>query len=278
MDVQHCSGHRWFLKMDHQSKTALRTFPPRPLTEDERHVLLDWIKAAKGFSAFVSERRSDDPEIYRRIVVSRRATKQHLYLIHSPTDSARWIVFSAAKGEYVERFPTLRTALNYIEPVSLPIRVAEASSVQTDPATRRKRPLRHALASTRVRVVCWACALAAMLMVSRWLSWDGSVADGSRNAEAIAEQVVRDSVSDPDSTQFRNVMAYRVGFDNERWVCGWFNARNTGGEFFGYRRFVVHVLLTDRRSPDENSNIRTHLLLSETEVPGMTYAWENYCR
>jgi hypothetical protein len=80
-----------------------------------------------------------------------------------------------------------------------------------------------------------------MLVVSRWLSSHGDMADGSRSAEAIAEQVVQDSVSDPDSTQFRNVMAYRVGLDNERWVCGWFNAKATGGAYLGYRRFVVHV-------------------------------------
>jgi hypothetical protein len=263
--------------MDHPSKDVLRTFPPRPLTDDERLLLLDWIQAAKGFSAFVSERRSDDPAIYKRIVVSRRATKQYLYLIHAPTNSAGWIVLSAIKGEYVERFPTLRAALNYIEPITPPARVAGSSGVARNSVTPCEPPPRRARATIR-RGIIWVCALAGMLAVSRWLSLSSGTEDGSRNAEAVAEKVVQDSLGDPDSAQFRNVMAYKTGPNNERWVCGWFSVKNAVGELVGPRRFVVHVLLTDRDSPGGSPSIRTHLLMSETEVPSMSYAWENYCR
>ena len=86
--------------------------------------------------------------------------------------------------------------------------------------------------------------MAGMLLVSRWLGAGGSFERGSRDAEAVAEQLVQDSVGDAD-TQFRNVMAYRAGPSNERWVCGWFYARSAGGETTGARRFVVHVLLAD---------------------------------
>lgn len=99
--------------LDHL-KNVLRTFPPRPITDGERQILLDWIGTTDDLSAFVSERRSDDPAIYRRIVVMRRATRRHLYLVHSPKDSDCWIVVSATEQEDIGRFPTLRAALNYV--------------------------------------------------------------------------------------------------------------------------------------------------------------------
>lgn len=187
-------------------------------------------------------------------------------------------MLSAVEGEYVERFPTLRAALNYIEPATYMPRVARSPSVDKESVARHQRPPRAARATVGSIILLWTCAIAAMLVVLRWLSSDGGIADGSRNAELVAEKVLQDSLGDPDGTQFRNVMAYRVGPDNERWVCGWFNAKNAAGEFLGYRHFVVHVLLTDRNSPGGSVNIRTHLLISETEVPSMSYVWENYCR
>ncbi len=93
---------------------VLRSFPPRPVTDGERQLLLDWIDTAEDFSAVVSERRSDDPAIYRRIVISRRATNRCLYFIHSPQHSDCWIMISAEDGQDVGRFPTLLAALNYI--------------------------------------------------------------------------------------------------------------------------------------------------------------------
>ena len=103
--------------LDHL-KNVLLTFPPRPITDGERQILLDWIGTTDDLSAFVSERRSDDPAIYRRIVIIRRATKRHLYLIHSPKDSDCWVVVSATEREDVGHFPTLRMALNYIRPTT----------------------------------------------------------------------------------------------------------------------------------------------------------------
>lgn len=106
--------------MNHHIDNVLRTFPPRPVTDGERQILRDWIRTTEDLSAYVSERRSDDPAIYRRIVVSRRATKQHLYLIHSPQGSDCWIVLSAVEAEDVGHFPTLRAALDHIRPAAPP--------------------------------------------------------------------------------------------------------------------------------------------------------------
>jgi hypothetical protein len=69
-----------------------------------------------------------------------------------------------------------------------------------------------------------------------------------------------------------------TGPANERWVCGWFFAKNAAGESSGPRRFVVHVLLADGGSSGGDRAIRTHLLMSEAEVASLSSAWENYCR
>ena len=55
------------------NNNVLLTFPPRPLTDWEQETLRGWLEAVDGFTAFVSQRRRDDPAIYRRIVISRRA-------------------------------------------------------------------------------------------------------------------------------------------------------------------------------------------------------------
>ncbi len=96
------------------------TFPPRPLTEGEREALRAWATDAEDVSAFVSERRSDEPTIYRRIVISRKSTGQRLYFIRPPQGNDPWIVLSATEGEDIARCPTLRAALNFVRPAKLP--------------------------------------------------------------------------------------------------------------------------------------------------------------
>ena len=57
--------------MTDRIEDVLRTFPPRPLNPDERALVDTWLSATCDVaSAYVSERRSDDPALYRRIVVT----------------------------------------------------------------------------------------------------------------------------------------------------------------------------------------------------------------
>jgi hypothetical protein len=98
------------------TSTVLLTFPVRPPTDGERDILRCWIAAADGFSAFVSERRGDDPGLYRRIVISRRRTKQRAYIVQAPQGRDVWIVVSAIDGDDIGRFLTLREALNFVQP------------------------------------------------------------------------------------------------------------------------------------------------------------------
>ena len=264
--------------MNQVSKNAFSTFPARALTEDEHCVLLDWVKAAKEFSAFVSERRTDDPAIHRRIVVYRRTTRQQVYLIHSPINAAGWVIVSASTGEDVQRFPALHTALNYVEPVKIAPRATEASASGKVQVASRTPQSTGSRSVSALKITGWACVLLALLVAVGWFGWGRDSVGANRDAETIAEKVVQDTVSDPGSVQFRNVMAHQLGVEHERWVCGWFNAKNAAGEFLGYQRFVVHVLLADGASPGDGSGVKTHLLTSDDEVPGLTYAWENYCR
>jgi hypothetical protein len=260
--------------MDSHSPNELRAVPPRSLTDEERLLLRGWNKAAAGLFAFVSARATDDPAIYRRIVVSRLDTQRPLCLIHPSTEGAGWIMVAADTVGHFQRFPTLRAVLDHLEPVAAssrgpgPVDVAGSAQRQGKPRLARRAAVWVGI------IVCWLCAMAGMLLVSRWLGAGGSFERGSRDAEAVAEQLVQDSVGDAD-TQFRNVMAYRAGPSNERWVCGWFYARSAGGETAGARRFAAHVLLAD--SSNGSPGIRTHLLTSETEVPSLSYAWVNYC-
>lgn len=77
--------------------------------------------------------------------------------------------------------------------------------------------------------------------------------DEEQNIIAAAEDLVRISLRDPDSAQFREVqyIADAVGFvatpgggeiTRGPAVCGFFNARNAYGGFAGYKRFVVWPL------------------------------------
>jgi hypothetical protein len=100
---------------DHTTN-VLMTFPPRPLTEGERDIVRAWAAEVDDVFAFVSERRSDDPTIYRRIVISRNSTGQRLYFIRPPQGHDSWLVLSAKEGEDLARCPTLRAALDFVRP------------------------------------------------------------------------------------------------------------------------------------------------------------------
>jgi hypothetical protein len=264
--------------MDHSIQHVPRTSLPRQLTDDERRLLRDWIQGAQNFTAFVSDRRTSEPAIYRRIVVSRRATRQHLYLLHAATESAGWVMLSIASGEYSDGFPTLRAVLHHIEPVALPEPSPASPRVDEPPAMPKSPPARPARAAKRLGLVGWVCALAIMLVVARWLSQGNGVENDSRNAEAVAEKLVQDRLGDPNGTQFRNVIAHIAGPADERWVCGWFYTKNAAGESSGPQRFVVHVPARNRDSANGGPGSGTHLLMSETSVPSISYAWESYCR
>ena len=95
----------------------LRTFPPRPLNPDERALVATWLAATSNVaSAYVSERRSDDPALYRRVVVTVGQDRGPSCLIHAPVGLSCWLVSPVVQGSEVRRFDSLLAALNSIRP------------------------------------------------------------------------------------------------------------------------------------------------------------------
>jgi len=108
--------------MPSTADNVILTFPPRPISQWERALLAEWHAATQRdgldvHRAFVSERRGDDPKIAGRIVVVLRASKDPAFLVHSPTESTFWVVTAGPRWDELQRFRTLRAALNSIRPV-----------------------------------------------------------------------------------------------------------------------------------------------------------------
>jgi hypothetical protein len=101
---------------------VILTFPPRPVSQWERALLAEWFAATQRHGidvarAFVSERRGDEPRILGKIVIIMRAGREPAHLVYSPRETAFWVVTSAPVWERVQRYRTLRAALNSIRPV-----------------------------------------------------------------------------------------------------------------------------------------------------------------
>ena len=91
------------------------TFPPRELSAFERELVREWLALAGDISAaHVSSRRSDDPALYHRIVVSDAPDGQPTHLIHQPAGFDLWVKMTIGSDPQIEMFATLRAALNSI--------------------------------------------------------------------------------------------------------------------------------------------------------------------
>jgi hypothetical protein len=103
------------------AKTAvdmLLTFPPQMLGPTEQVLVQWWLRLAGDVpSAYVSERRSDDPAFFGRVVIATGPDTRPTHTIHVPAGSALWLVTSVDQSNEVQQFGTLRDALNAIRPV-----------------------------------------------------------------------------------------------------------------------------------------------------------------
>ena len=94
------------------------TFPPSELSPFERDLVRDWLALASDVSdAYVSTRRSDDPALYRRIVVTDSPDGRPTHLVHRPGELNVWIKTTMGPPPTFEMFPALRAALNSIRHV-----------------------------------------------------------------------------------------------------------------------------------------------------------------
>ena len=103
---------------DDTMRDVLLRYPPRDLAPHERQLVHDWLALAGDVpAAYVSERRTDDPALYRRIVISLTANAEPTHLIHAPTGMRLWVKVTVAPDMRIEMFDTLAAALNSIRRV-----------------------------------------------------------------------------------------------------------------------------------------------------------------
>jgi hypothetical protein len=108
--------------MPSNADNVILTFPPRPVSDWERSIVIEWFAAAQrqglGIArAFISERRGDDPMLVGRIAIVERPSKVPTHVIYSPAGSTLWVVASGRSLGELQRFHSLRAALNSIRAV-----------------------------------------------------------------------------------------------------------------------------------------------------------------
>ncbi len=108
--------------MTSNADNVILTFPPRPVSDWERSVMTEWFAATQrdglGIArAFISERRGDDPMLVGRIAIVERPAKVPTHVVYSPAGSTFWVVASTRLLGDLQRFRSLRAALNSIRAV-----------------------------------------------------------------------------------------------------------------------------------------------------------------
>ena len=97
---------------------VLLTLPPRLLAPEESNLVAEWLSLTSDISlAYVSTRRSDDPAIYQRVVISDAPDNRPTHLVHAPAGLHLWIKFTVGRGGGTELFDSLTAALNSIRHV-----------------------------------------------------------------------------------------------------------------------------------------------------------------
>jgi hypothetical protein len=104
--------------MPKYSAEILLAFPPRPLDEKEQALVDEWLALSGDvLMAYVSQRRSDDPRLYRRVVIAGGPTPRPSHIVHAPSGAAGWLVTTVGPPVAVQVFDTLRDALNSVRQV-----------------------------------------------------------------------------------------------------------------------------------------------------------------
>ena len=109
-------------------KDVIRDFPARLLTPDERALVAEWIACAGDIAeAYVSNRRVDDPALYHRIVIvtNPEAGRRPCPRANPVGNLDRLFIGPRTK---VQRFRTLRAALNSVRPVLVETGLKECSA------------------------------------------------------------------------------------------------------------------------------------------------------
>ena len=96
----------------------VRHSPARALTPDEHELVAEWLASAGDVgTAFVSDRRTDDPAIFHCVVITTDVEDGPSHIIHASAEQDGWVVMVLGKASKVLTFPTLLTALNSVRSV-----------------------------------------------------------------------------------------------------------------------------------------------------------------
>jgi hypothetical protein len=107
-----------YLSYCYHMKDMIRDLPARLLAPDERTLVAEWLASAGDIAeAYVSNRRGDDPALDHRIVIVTKPEVGPSHLVHAPSGRDIWIVLTLGRRTKIQRFPTLRVALNSVRPV-----------------------------------------------------------------------------------------------------------------------------------------------------------------
>ena len=107
----------WGLRFMSTATPALLSFPPRSLSQTERELFNEWLGSAGDIPlAFISQRRSDDPRMYLRIVIWLDAGGERVYTVHATSVGTGWLVAPFDQPSLANIYDTLRDALNSIRP------------------------------------------------------------------------------------------------------------------------------------------------------------------
>ena len=96
-------------------RDAIRYFPARLPTPDERALVAEWLASVGDIAAtYVSTRRGDDPAQCRRIVIITKPDEGPSHLVHAPSGRDIWIVFSVGRRTRIQRFPTVAYMTQFV--------------------------------------------------------------------------------------------------------------------------------------------------------------------
>src|SRR5262249_15760428 len=104
--------------MPKEPLAVMLTFPPRELSLSESDLVREWLALAGDVpNCYISSRRSDDPAVYRRVVVTDGRDRLPIHLIHAPGGQSLWVKMTVGPPRQTDTYPSLRAALNSIRRV-----------------------------------------------------------------------------------------------------------------------------------------------------------------
>jgi hypothetical protein len=78
----------------------------------------EWFATAGDIAtAYISNRRSDEPALFHRIIIFTKPDDEPSHIVYAAAGRDIWVVFASGPRTRVQRFQSLRAALNSVRPV-----------------------------------------------------------------------------------------------------------------------------------------------------------------